>query len=185
MAPIVERGAVAREVYLPKGIWYHFWDFTTWIGGKSYTVPAPIDSMPIFVKAGSVIPEYPVMQYVGEHEIDEMLLNVYYAPYRVNSFMFEDNGDTFGYEQDIYVEKKFETHGNNQTLVIQQTIEGMYTPRYEHYRLKVYGIPFHVSKVFIDGKEIKGLKKIKRNNIIVFRAFKNFKRIEIVAAEVK
>lgn len=185
VAPVITKGAQEREVYLPKGIWYHFWDFSTYIGGRSYQVPAPLARMPLFVKAGSVIPEYPVMQYVGEHEIDELLLNVYYAPYHVNSFMFEDNGDTFAYEHDIYLEKKFETQGNDQMLIIGQTIEGMFTPRYEYYRLKVYGIPFHVTKVFIDGKEIRNVKRVKRNNILVFRAFKNFKRIEIMGAEVK
>ena len=137
------------------------------------------------MKAGAVIPEYPVMQYVGEQEIEEMLLNVYYAPYHVKSFMFEDNGDTFGYEQDIYVEKKFATHGNQHVLVIEQEAVGIYSPRYEFYRIKVYGIPFSASKVFIDGKEWKGAKQVKKSKIMVLRAPKNFKRIEIHAADSK
>jgi alpha-glucosidase len=112
-----------------------------------------------------------------------MLLNVYYAPYHVNSFMFEDNGDTFAYEQDIYTEKKFETAGNDKSFIIQQSTEGLFTPRYEYYRLKIYGLPFTVAKVLVDGKEIKGVKKVKRNKIVVLRAVKSFKRIEIVAGE--
>jgi alpha-glucosidase len=171
VAPVVEPGALSREVFLPRGLWYSLWDFSLWEGGRSYTMAAPLDSMPIFVKAGSVVPEYPVMQYVGESEIDEMLLNIYYAPYHVNSFMFEDHGDTFGYEQDIYVEKKFETHGNAQAFVIQQSIEGMFTPRYEFYRLKIYGLPFNVTKIFVDGKEIKGVKKVKKNKNRGFPGF--------------
>lgn len=185
VAPVTEKGAVSREVYLPKGLWYSFWDFRVFTGGKSYEVPAALDTMPIFVKAGAVVPEYPVMQYVGEQEIDEMLLNVYYAPFHVKSFMFEDHGDTFGYEQDIYVEKKFDLHGNQHALVLEQSIEGMYSPRYDFYRIKVYGVPFTVGKVFIDGKEWKGVKRVKNASIIVLRASKNFKRIEILAADSK
>jgi alpha-glucosidase len=183
IAPVIEKGANSRSVYLPKGLWYHFWDFTIWKGGASYDISAPLDIIPIFVKAGSVVPEYPVMQYVGEHEIEEMLLNVYYAPYHVNSFMFEDNGDTFGYEQNIYLEKKFETSGNEHLLKISQVIEGMFTPRYEYYRIKIYGLPFSVSKVMVDGKHITGVKKVRKSNILVFRTIKNFRRIEIIAAE--
>ncbi len=185
IAPVIEKGVVSREVYLPKGMWYHFWDLSVWNGGTYYEVPAPLDTIPIFVKAGSVIPEYPVMQYVGEHEIHEMLLNVYYAPYHVNSFMFEDNGDTFGYEQNIYLEKKFETSGNEEMLQIHQVIEGMYTPRYEYYRIKIYGLPFKFSKVLLNGKQLSGVKQVRKGNILVFRAIKNFKKIEIIAAENK
>ncbi len=79
-------------------------------------VDTPLETMPIFVKAGSVIPEYPVMQYVGEKEIEEVKLNVYYSDYEVNSFLFEDYGETFAYEQDIYLEKKFSVKGDGKTL---------------------------------------------------------------------
>ena len=182
VAPVTSPGASARDVYLPKGLWYNFWDFSLYEGGMNHTVAAPLDSMPVFVKAGSVIPEYPVMQYVGEKEIDEMLLNVYYAPFHVNSFMYEDHDDTFGYEQNIYAEKKFETQGNERLFVIQQTIDGMFTPHYENYRMKVYGIPFRIMKTTVDGKEIK-VKMVKQKKIIIFDVPKNFKRIEIAGAE--
>ncbi|MBA3647576.1 MAG: glycoside hydrolase family 31 protein [Chitinophagales bacterium] len=180
IAPILHQGLNSRKVYLPQGIWYNFWDFTVHQGGQSYEVQAPLDSMPIFIKAGSIIPEYPVMQYTGAEEIDEMLLNAYYAPYLVNSFMFEDYGDTFGHEQNIYAEKKFEMTTSTRSVTVKQEMEGLFTPRYDFYRLKFYGIPFHVSSVYIDGKQISGVKKISRKNILVFRVPKNFKRLEIL-----
>ena len=180
VAPILHSGATSREVYLPKGLWYDLWNFSLLEGGQTITAHAALDSMPVFVKAGAVIPEYPVMQYVGEMEIDVMLLNVYYAPYHMNSFLFEDHDDTFGYEQGIYVEKKFETLGNEAIFLIDQTIEGMFTPRYETYRIKIYGLPFHVGKILVDGKEVKHVKKVQRNKIILFDVMKNFKRIEVM-----
>ena len=58
------------------------------------------------------------MQYVDEKPIDELWLNIYYADYEVNSFLFEDHGDTFAYEQDIYLEKKFSVRGDGKNLIV-------------------------------------------------------------------
>jgi alpha-glucosidase len=102
----------SRTVYLPKGKWYNFWTNELVSGGQEVKVDTPLDTIPIFVKAGSVIPEYPVQQYVGELEIEEVKLNVYYSDFEANSFLFEDYGETFAYEQDIYLEKKFQVNGN-------------------------------------------------------------------------
>ncbi|MBX7110048.1 MAG: glycoside hydrolase family 31 protein [Chitinophagales bacterium] len=185
VAPVTEKGALSRPVYLPKGTWYNFWDFSVFTGGETYEIAAPLDRLPIFVKAGSVIPEYPVMQYTGEQDIDEMKLNVYYAGHHVKSFLYEDHGDTLGYEQSIYAEKKFDVHGSLQALLIEQAMAGIYSPNYAYYRIKVYGIPFAIGKVTADGKVVRGVKKIKKNNIILFRAMRNFRKIEIAAAEHK
>ncbi len=178
VCPVCEQGATSRNVYLPNGSWYHYWDNQLVIGGSVHHVEAGIDSMPLFVRAGSVIPEYPIMQYVGEKEIDEMLLNIYYADYEVNSFFFEDHGDTFGYEQDIYTEKKYIVNGNKSTLTIEQFIEGLFTPRYEYYELRIIGLPFKIHKIVIDGKEQKDFEKANETTIKI-KAFKNFKTIHI------
>jgi alpha-glucosidase len=153
ICPVLEQGAISRVVYLPKGDWYNYWTHEILKGEKEYTVEAKIDSMPIFVRAGSVIPEYPVMQYVDEKSITEVVLNIYYSDYSVQSFMYEDHGDTFAFEQDIYLEKKFVVKGENQQLSIQQEIEGLYTPNYELYNFKVIGVNFKVNKVVINQNE--------------------------------
>ena len=57
-------------MYFPKGRWYSFWDSSIVIGGEETWVDADIDSMPIYVKEGAIIPKYPVQQYVGEKEIE-------------------------------------------------------------------------------------------------------------------
>ncbi len=62
-----------EECIIPKGEWYNFWDNELIKGGEEIWVDADIDSMPIFVKAGAIIPKYPIQQYVGEKEIDELV----------------------------------------------------------------------------------------------------------------
>jgi alpha-glucosidase len=179
VCPVMEPNAVTRRLYLPKGDWYHYWTHEKFEGGLEFEVAAPLDSMPIFVKAGSVIPEAPVMQYVGEKQITELLFQVYYTTYEVNSFFFEDYGETFAYEQDIYLEKKFVTKGTEDSFLITQTVEGLYTPRYKQYEMKIIGLPFKPSKVLIDHQEVTdfAIDELERFR---FKAFKDFEIIEIL-----
>lgn len=178
VCPVLEQGATSRRVYLPRGDWYNYWTHEMLIGESEHNIEAQLDSMPLFVKAGSVIPEYPVMQYVDEKSIDEVWLNIYYAGYEVNSFLYEDHGDTFAYEQDIYLEKKFTVHGNGQSFIIKQVIEGLYTPNYELYDYNIIGIPFNVKRIVVDGKELASFN-IDERNCLKFKSNKNFSEIII------
>ena len=164
---------------MPKGKWYNFWTNEIADGGKEVNVLTPLETIPIFVKAGSVIPEYPVMQYVGEKEITEVKLNIYYSDYEVNSFLFEDYGETFAYEQDIYLEKKFVVSGDEKKMTIEQSMEGLYTPRYDGYHFNIAGLPFKPYKIVADGKEITEYS-IDKNKNLEFNFSKNFKHIEIL-----
>jgi alpha-glucosidase len=179
ICPVLEPGQQSRTVYLPKGKWYHFWSLETVDGGQEVMVATPLDTIPIFVKAGSVIPEYPVMQYTNEKPIEEVKLNIYYSDYEVNSFYFEDYGETFAYEQDIYLEKKFIVKGTAKSFSIKQSMEGLYTPRYDGYHIKINGLPFKPSKIIADGKEIKEVS-VNADKTYEFKFSKNFKQIEIL-----
>lgn len=179
ICPVMEPGQTSRNVYLPKGKWYNFWTNELVDGGAETTVATPLETIPVFVKAGSVIPEYPVMQYTGEKEIEEVKLNIYYSDYEVNSFLFEDYGETFAYEQDIYLEKKFVVKGDERSLTIQQSMEGLYTPRYDGYNFNLLGLPFKPSKIVVDGKEITHFI-VDKNKNVVFNYTKNFKHIDIL-----
>ncbi|MDQ7949201.1 MAG: glycoside hydrolase family 31 protein, partial [Pedobacter sp.] len=181
VCPVLEKGATSRIVYLPKGQWYNFWTNEVLVGENEYGIDAPLESMPLFVRAGAVIPEYPVMQYVGEKPIDEVLLNIYYADHEVNSFLFEDHGDTFAYEQDIYLEKKFSVKGDGKSLLIEQSVEGLYTPNYEYYDYQVIGLPFSIGKIFVDDLEITDFS-FDAHQSLKFRSNKNFMHIKIIGS---
>jgi alpha-glucosidase len=180
ICPVLEQGAISRYVYLPKGGWYNFWSHELLQGGTEHHISAPLEEMPIFVRAGSIIPEYPVMQYVGEKKIDEVVLNVYYTDIEVNSFLYEDHGDTFAYEQDIYSEKKFNVKGDERTLVIGQSVEGLYTPNYEMYSYNVIGLPFTVRSITIDEKEISDFS-MNETGALRFKSDKKFTEVRIIS----
>lgn len=181
VCPILQEGAISRKLYLPVGGWYNYWTHEFFEGGKEYIVNAPLDTMPIFVKAGSVIPEQPIMQYVNEFESEELLFQIYYSAYEVNSFHYEDHGDTFAYEQDIYLEKQFVVKGDETSMVIKQSVEGLFTPRYENYELKIIGLPFIPQKVIIDSKDYQGSLEFDNLKRIKIETSKHFKTIQILS----
>lgn len=178
--PVFEPGCESVEVYLPEGDWYSYHTCELLKGGHTHTVQTPLEILPMFIKAGSVIPEYPVMQYTNQFELEEQQLNVYYSSYEVNSFMYEDHGDNYAYEQHIYLEKKFNVTGTDNLMQVQQVVEGLHTPRYEHYRIKICGLPFTPSKIVIDRKEVSDFQIDEAKNIL-FSCNKDFRSLEIQA----
>lgn len=152
VSPVLNPGEESKIVYLPEGGWYYYWSDASVKGGREIAVDTPLDEMPVFVKAGAVLPEYPVMQYVDEKRIESLKLIVYYGIEEANTYLYEDHGDTFAYEQHIYLEKKFIVKGEDDKLAISQYVEGLYSERYDTYELNMVGLPFDVSDVFVDDK---------------------------------
>ncbi len=151
VAPVLRQGITTKNVYLPKGRWYDFWNHSPFEGGHVHEVPTSLETMPIFVKEGAVLPIAPVMQYANEKPIELMHLRVYYTDKEINSFMYEDHGDTYAYEKDIYLEKKFTVSGDDKKMVVSQNIEGLYIESYSEYEMVFYGLPFEAKNVRIDG----------------------------------
>ena len=87
--------------YLPKGtVWYDFWTNQKYLGGKSVTLTTSLDRVPMFVRAGSILPLGPEMQYVGEKAWDNLEIRVY--PGADGTFvLYEDEGDNYNYERGI------------------------------------------------------------------------------------
>src|SRR5690606_184819 len=95
VSPVLNPGQQSKIVYLPEGDWYYYFNNNIFQGGQEHNIETPLDEMPIFVKAGSVIAEYPVMQHTGEKKIEELLLNVYFGKGINKSYLYTDHGDTF------------------------------------------------------------------------------------------
>jgi alpha-D-xyloside xylohydrolase len=74
VAPVIEQGAVTRKLYLPKGDWLNYWTGDHLTGGADVTVPAPLDQIPIFVRAGAILPFKPEKQTATLNWSDPNLL---------------------------------------------------------------------------------------------------------------
>jgi alpha-D-xyloside xylohydrolase len=104
--------------YLPKGAtWYDFWTNQQYKGGQDVTFETRLDRVPMFVRAGSILPLGPEMQYVGEKAWDNLEMRVY--PGANGSFtLYEDEGDNYNYEKGDYATITFQWNDSKKQLTI-------------------------------------------------------------------
>ena len=121
VAPVVDLAARTRRVYLPEGEWFDFWTDQKFLGRQWIEVPAPLARIPLFVRAGSILPMGPVMQYVDEKPME--LINVHVYPGRPAVFdLYEDDGLTFAYETGAFVKTRLNYDGEE--FLSTQFLEG-------------------------------------------------------------
>ncbi len=98
VAPVVEKGATERRLYLPHGHWYDFWTEEKIEGGREVSKAVDLATMPLYVRAGSIIPMGPVKQYTAEKAPGPLTLVIY--PGADATFaLYEDDGLTFDYRR--------------------------------------------------------------------------------------
>lgn len=150
---IIENALKVRQVYLPKdSLWYDFWTWETFLGGQMVTASASIDIMPIYVKAGAIIPMVETAQHTGESSEQEIDIYVY-AGDNGSFTLYQDENDNYNYEKGIYstidmtwdqVEGKFTLHKR----------KGNYPDMPKSIIFKVYGISNESKIVIYSGEEI-------------------------------
>ena len=98
VAPVYQKQAKERSVYLPEGAWWNFWSNERIEGRRQVNSQVSLDTIPLFVKAGSIVPIGPVKQYTNEPNDELIALRVY--PGADGTFTwFEDDGYSFEYEK--------------------------------------------------------------------------------------
>ena len=104
--------------YLPNGAtWYDFWTGKQYKGGQNVTLTTSLDKVPMFVRAGSILPLGPEMQYVGEKTWDNLEIRIF--PGVDGSFLlYEDEGDSYNYEKGAYATITFQWKNATRTLTI-------------------------------------------------------------------
>jgi alpha-glucosidase (family GH31 glycosyl hydrolase) len=100
VAPVTEQGATSRAVYLPAGSdWYNYWTNERMPGGQTVQVSAPIDVLPLFVRAGSIVPEgEPINSTAQTQKIAKVRV---YRGASSDFTLYDDDGTTYSYEQGV------------------------------------------------------------------------------------
>jgi alpha-D-xyloside xylohydrolase len=101
VSPVTEPGATTRRLYLPPTSWYDFWTGATVEGGRAVDAPAPLERIPLYVRAGSILPLGPDVQYAAEHPADPIEIRVYRGA-SGNFTLYEDENDNYNYEKGAY-----------------------------------------------------------------------------------
>lgn len=133
VAPVVKKGARTKKVYLPEGTWINFNDGKTMYEGAQWIeFPVSLEVIPLFVKAGSIIPMMPVMQYIHEKKDYPLILKVFPAlnNQAVSFKVYEDDGETNNYKNGFGATTRFEckTLKEGYEISIEERMEKGYTP---------------------------------------------------------
>ena len=120
------------DVYLPKGTsWYNYWTNERLDGGQHIQCAAPLDKIPLFIKAGSILPMGPDVQYVGEKSWENLELKVYEGA-NGEFVLYEDEGDNYNYEKGAYTEIPLTWNNASRRLTIgdrKGSYDGMISSR--------------------------------------------------------
>ncbi len=137
-APVYRPGVEKRLVYLPAGTWYDWWTGKAYTGSTYILADAPIDKMPMYIRAGSIIPLGPVMQYVGESPLNQLRLRV--TPGTGEWTLYEDDGHSFAYRDGAWSTTTYRVYTEDtQTIVEIQARQGQWTPHPRQVIVEVVG----------------------------------------------
>ena len=126
VAPVTEANVSEWNVYLPKSAgWFNFWTGKHFNGGQNIKTDAPLDKIPLFVKAGSIIPMGKIVQYTSEKSADTLEIRVYKGA-DAKFDLYEDEGDNYNYEKGKYAVISFNWNEKHQSLTISDR-KGNYT----------------------------------------------------------
>lgn len=149
VAPMLEKGATKREVYLPRGVWYDFWTNRLIDGKRTIEVEVPLDHIPLYARAGSVIPMWNLMQYVGERPVEEMRMKIFAGP--GESAFYEDAGEGLDYLTGEYRWSYLTCLSMpGGAFAVNRRVAGSFQPSYSKIRLDIIGLPNEPEAVKID-----------------------------------
>ena len=115
VSPVTTQGATSRTVYLPKATWYDFWTGAKVEGGKRIEADAPLAKLPLYVRAGSIIPMGPTMEWSTEKAADPIEIRVY--PGADGDFtLYEDENDNYNYAKGQHAAIKLHWNDTAKTL---------------------------------------------------------------------
>ncbi len=117
VAPVFEKAADHRNVYLPAGIWYDWWTGRSEPGGRTISRAVDLATMPLFVRAGSIIPFDPIRQHTGEIVSEPITLKVYRGA-NGEFTMYEDDGRSLDYLKNVATWTKFTWNDATSRLTI-------------------------------------------------------------------
>lgn len=117
IAPVLWSGSRTRSLTLPQGQWYDYWSSKRLEGGNSVTVDAPLDRIPIFVRAGSIIPTQQLVQYSDQAPIDPLTLSIYVGQSGSEEF-YEDDGLSFEYQNGVFAKRTVEFSMSKESMVL-------------------------------------------------------------------
>ena len=150
ISPVLTPDTDSRQIHIPPGQWYDFWTDEPVIGPTVITRSAPLDVVPIHVRAGAVLPLGPVRQHNDEAFAGPLELHAYAG--NGESWLYEDDGATLAYRTGAYRLTHFRLRQEAGKLLLTRTVEGDFKPLYDGYRIMMHG--GRGKEFYIDGAPV-------------------------------
>jgi alpha-glucosidase len=138
-APIYRPGQEQRAVYLPEGVWYDWWTGQELAGPAHLLAHAPLEKLPLYVRAGAILPSGPEMNFADEKPLDPLTLDLY--PGAGAFTLYEDDGHTFEYERGQFCVTTYRLSRTDSAITFEiGPREGAYTPAPRRVNLRLHAI---------------------------------------------
>jgi len=143
VSPVVEQGQTSKHIYLPTGKWIDWFSGKTYAGGQ--TVAVPVDAktwrdIPLFIRDGAIIPTQPVMDYVSQHPVTTMTVQVFPSDQATHFDYYDDGGETYAYEKGVYFLQAMTTRKGESAIDFTLAApQGTYKHGVRWYLLAIHG----------------------------------------------
>ncbi|WP_020535738.1 glycoside hydrolase family 31 protein [Lewinella cohaerens] len=177
VSPVVKPGVKSHNTYLPSGDWVNYYNGNHYAGPRNHRQSVKEDTIPLYVRGGAIIPNYPVQQYVYELNIETVELRAYYGKNKIESSFYQDAGEGYEHEKGQYRHHKYTTSSGKNSFLIKQKTEGKYEGDLSAFEIKLFGLPFEPQQLLIDGVAIQVIDK--EGDAYVIVAPSDFKTVEV------
>jgi alpha-glucosidase (family GH31 glycosyl hydrolase) len=162
VSPVVEQGQTTKPVYLPAGEWIDWFSGKHYAGGQ--TIEHKVDAqhwsdIPLYIREGAIIPLAPPMDYVGQHPLTELTVELFPAAHASRFDYYDDDGKTYGYEQGEYFLQSMQLQAQGGAVHFALAPpQGRYKPALRSWLLKFHGRPARA--VHGDGRALEAFASV-------------------------
>lgn len=157
VCPILEPDLKTLAVYLPKGQWYDFWTGALLTGGKKFRTKVTPDRIPLYVRAGTILPMAATVQHTGDlQHLDTLQLRVFCAD-SSSSMLYWDAGEGYGHEAGQYTERQYQLQRAEQKYHLQQHIKGDFNASFRWAKIKFIGLHAAPQRILVDGQPVEAI----------------------------
>ncbi|MBU9711462.1 glycoside hydrolase family 31 protein [Evansella tamaricis] len=166
IAPIMTPETEHRVVYLPKGQWIDYWTEQRFDGEKHHLIQADLKTLPVFVKEDSAIAQGSVKQSTDENEVNYQVHLFKGNKGETQYTLYEDDGKSYGYEQDELYNNEISFVYSEDTLDITTLKTGLYKPVWDTWSLVVHG-KYQPTRIYVDGKDFSSAIELRDGKTIL------------------
>ncbi|WP_267226393.1 TIM-barrel domain-containing protein [Dyella silvae] len=143
VSPVVEQGQKVKHLALPSGRWVGWFDGKAYEGGREITLAvdaAGWSDIPLFIREGAIIPQQPVMDYVGQHPVTTLDVQIFPADSESGFELYDDDGETYGYEKGAYFLQPIRVRREGDVVTFHAAARsGRFSSSWQNYVLAIHG----------------------------------------------